>query len=139
LTNHTILVGYGRVGSLVGEALRAANAPFLVIEDADKALARLRADNIEVIAGNAAKGDVLLAANPEMARTIVLAIPDAFEAGQVIQQAKAANSAIMVIARAHSDAEVEHLSSLGADDVIMGEREIARGIVDHLREDGVLP
>ena len=138
LTNHTILVGYGRVGSLVGDALRAANAPFLVIEDADKALARLRTDNIEAIAGNAAKGEVLLAANPEMARTIVLAIPDAFEAGQVIQQAKAANSAIMVIARAHSDAEVEHLSSLGADDVIMGEREIARGIVDHLREDGVL-
>lgn len=138
LTNHTILVGYGRVGSLVGDALRAANAPFLVIEDADKALARLRTDNIEAIAGNAAKGEVLLAANPEMARTIVLAIPDAFEAGQVIQQAKAANSAIVVIARAHSDAEVEHLSSLGADDVIMGEREIARGIVDNLREDGVL-
>ncbi|TIV45775.1 MAG: hypothetical protein E5V86_33840, partial [Mesorhizobium sp.] len=38
--------------------------------------------------------------------------------------------AINIIARAHSDAEVEHLKGLGADTVIMGEREIARGIVE---------
>jgi CPA2 family monovalent cation:H+ antiporter-2 len=30
-----------------------------------------------------------------------------------------------IIARAHSDAEVEHLERLGAQHVIMGEREIA--------------
>lgn len=43
---------------------------------------------------------------------------------------RAANPAINVIARAHSDAEVEHLKGLGADIVIMGEREIARAIVE---------
>ena len=40
--------------------------------------------------------------------------------------------AIKVIARAHSDAEVDHLKSLGADAVIMGEREIARGIIERI-------
>ena len=45
-------------------------------------------------------------------------------------RARAANPVIDVIARAHSDAEVEHLKGLGADTVIMGEREIARGIVE---------
>ena len=39
---------------------------------------------------------------------------------------------IDIIARAHSDAEVEHLTGLGANTVIMGEREIARGIVEEV-------
>lgn len=139
LSGHTILIGYGRVGSLVGEALGQAGVPYLVVEDADKTVARLRAEGVEVIAGNAAGADVFAAANPGGSKTVVLAIPDAFEAGQMVQRAKLANPAAVVIARAHSDAEVEHLSGLGADVVIMGEREIARGIVDRLREDGVIP
>ena len=47
-------------------------------------------------------------------------------------RARAANPEIDIIARAHSDAEVEHLSGLGANTVIMGEREIARGIVEEV-------
>ncbi|RAZ92147.1 sodium:proton antiporter [Mesorhizobium hawassense] len=130
LSGHSILIGYGRVGSLVGAALKDATLPFLVIEDADKTLAKLKSDGVETVAGNAANAEVFAAANPEGARRLILAIPNAFEAGQVVLRARAANPAINVIARAHSDAEVEHLKGLGADTVIMGEREIARGIVE---------
>jgi CPA2 family monovalent cation:H+ antiporter-2 len=130
LAGHSILIGYGRVGSLVGAALKEAALPFLVIEDADKTLAKLRDDGVETVAGNAANADVFAAANPEGAKRLILAIPNAFEAGQVVLRARAANPEINVIARAHSDAEVEHLKGLGADAVIMGEREIARGIVE---------
>ncbi|TIW60998.1 MAG: sodium:proton antiporter, partial [Mesorhizobium sp.] len=132
LANHTILIGYGRVGSLVGAALKQAALPFLAIEDADKTLARLKADGIEAVAGNAANAEVFAAANPEGAKRLILAIPNAFEAGQIVLRARAANPAISVVARAHSDAEVEHLKGLGADTVIMGEREIARGIVEEV-------
>ncbi len=132
LTGHTILIGYGRVGSLVGESLRQAGLPFLVVEDGDKTIARLHADGIEVVEGNAANVEVFTAANPVAAKRLVLAIPNAFEAGQIILRARAANAGIAVIARAHSDAEVEHLKGLGADTVIMGEREIARGIVEYI-------
>ncbi|MGD9915568.1 MAG: YbaL family putative K(+) efflux transporter [Rhizobiaceae bacterium] len=134
LTGHTILIGYGRVGSLIGKSLQQAGLPFLVIEDADKTVAALHADNIEVVVGNAASSEVFAAANPAGARRLILAIPNAFEAGLTIQRAKAANTDIVVIARAHFDAEVEHLKSLGADTVIMGEREIARGISDMVLE-----
>ncbi|MET3595473.1 MULTISPECIES: cation:proton antiporter [Mesorhizobium] len=130
LTYHSILVGYGRVGSLVGAAMKEADLPFLVIEDADKTLAKLKSDGIETVAGNAASAEIFSAANPEGAKRLILAIPNAFEAGQIVLRARAANPAINVIARAHSDAEVEHLRGLGADTVIMGEREIARGIVE---------
>ncbi|MGE5515649.1 MAG: YbaL family putative K(+) efflux transporter [Bacteroidota bacterium] len=128
LADHAVLVGFGRVGSLVGEDLRKAGVPFLVIEDGDKVVAGLRKNGIEVIAGNAAKGEVLRAANLPAARQLVVAIPNAFEAGQVVEQARAINPALSIIARAHFDAEVEHLNGKGADEVIMGEREIARGI-----------
>jgi CPA2 family monovalent cation:H+ antiporter-2 len=139
LTGHTILVGYGRVGSLVGQSLKKAGLPFLVIEDADKTLARLQADGIETVTGNAAKGEVFASANAAGAKRLILAIPNAFEAGQIILRARAANPAIAIIARAHSDAEVEHLTGLGADTVIMGEREIARGIVEQVLEGDVKP
>ena len=132
LSGHTVLVGYGRVGSLVGERLKEAGLPFLVIEDAEKAVFALREANIETIAGNAAKSDILRSANLAAAQRVIIAIPNAFEAGQIVQQAKAANPDVDVIARAHSDAEVDYLANLGADAVIMGEREIARGILERV-------
>ncbi|OCK62356.1 YbaL family putative K(+) efflux transporter [Bradyrhizobium sp. LMTR 3] len=132
LTDHTILVGHGRVGSIVADALKKSGQPFLVIEDADDVVAKLRESNFETIVGNAARSDVLKSANLAGARYLLIAIPEAFEAGQIVQQARAANPGIQIIARAHSDAEVEHLRSLGADLIIMGEREIALGIIHNL-------
>jgi CPA2 family monovalent cation:H+ antiporter-2 len=61
---------------------------------------------------------------------LFVAIPGAFEAGQIVQQARRANPALRIVARAHFDAEVEHLTEHGADVVIMGEREIARAMLD---------
>ncbi|HET6609892.1 MAG TPA: YbaL family putative K(+) efflux transporter [Rhodopila sp.] len=129
MTDHTILIGYGRVGRLVGQWLKASGDTFLVIEDADVVVATLRQEGIEAIAGNAAGPDILAAANPGVARRLIVAIPNAFESGEIVQQARAANPTLQIIARAHADGEVEHLRELGADAVIMGEREIAHGIV----------
>ncbi|MCP1913492.1 MULTISPECIES: YbaL family putative K(+) efflux transporter [Bradyrhizobium] len=132
LQDHTILVGYGRVGSIVGDALHQRSAPFLAVEASDDMVAKLKERGIEALMGNAARASVLRATNPAGARSLVIAIPEAFEAGQIVEQARAANADIQIIARAHSDAEVDHLKALGADIVIMGEREIARGMIEEL-------
>jgi len=76
---------------------------------------------------------VLMAANLKDARLLIVAIPNGFEAGQIVEQARAANPGIDIVARAHFDAEVEYLSKLGANVVIMGEREIARSMSDYAR------
>jgi CPA2 family monovalent cation:H+ antiporter-2 len=134
LTDHTIVIGYGRVGALVGDALKQRKLPFLVTEVGETALAKLKQGGIETVAGNAAQPQILSATNPSRARHLVVAIPEAFEAGQIVQQARAANPDIRIIARAHADAEVDHLKGLGADVVIMGEREIARGMIEELEK-----
>jgi CPA2 family monovalent cation:H+ antiporter-2 len=124
LTAHTVVVGYGRVGGTIGEALKGQ--PFLVIEDRNEPAARARRDGAEVIIGNAADPAVLKAANLPGARTLLITIPQAFEAGQILEQARAQNPLLKILARAHSDAEVEYLTKLGASRTVMGEREIAR-------------
>jgi CPA2 family monovalent cation:H+ antiporter-2 len=132
LTGHIVLVGYGRVGSLVGQFLQGRAQPFLVIEAADRVVAILREAGVEAILGNAANAQVLNGANLAGASRLVVAIPEAFEAGQVVQQARLANPGLEIVARAHSDPEVEHLTRLGADVVIMGEREIARSMIEEI-------
>ncbi len=52
-----------------------------------------------------------------------------------MQQARDINPALNIIARAHSDAEIEHLKKHGATLVIMGEHEIAKAMVSHLLEE----
>ncbi|HKF60087.1 MAG TPA: YbaL family putative K(+) efflux transporter [Dongiaceae bacterium] len=138
LTNHTVLIGYGRVGRLVGEALGAAQRPYIVVEDRQDLVEQLRDRGLEAILGNGAAPDVLRATNIARAASLVVAIPNGFEAGQIAEQARVANPTIEIIARAHSDAEVEHLHRYGVDLTIMGEREIARGMIDRLlpAEDG---
>jgi CPA2 family monovalent cation:H+ antiporter-2 len=134
LRDHTILVGYGRVGNIIGNDLKQKQLPFLVLEVSEGAVTKLKESGIEALAGNAAQPEILKAAGLAASRNVVVAIPEAFEAGQIVQQARAASADVRIIARAHSDAEVEHLKGMGADMVIMGEREIARGMIEELEK-----
>lgn len=129
LKDHVVLVGYGRVGRGIGEQLRARGQAFVVIESQLEFVEALRAEGVPVLYGNAAQDAVMEAAAIAHARWLLVAIPEAFEAGQIIEHARAANPSLQVAARAHSEAEVEHLEKHGAQQVIMGEREIARGML----------
>jgi CPA2 family monovalent cation:H+ antiporter-2 len=134
---HDVLIGYGRVGSLVGAALRRSGAELVVIETNEDGLEKARRDGAEVFVGNAADPEILAAANLGAARRLFVTIPEAFEAGQVVQQAREINPLLEILARAHSDAAVEHLERLGADLVVLGEREIAERMLE--RADAAKP
>ncbi len=134
LSNHDVLIGYGRVGSLIGAALARDGSPVVVIETSDSGLAQARRDGAEVFDGNAASPDILAAANLKGARRLFVTVPEAFEAGQVVEQARAANPSLEILARAHSDATVDYLKGLGATLVISGEREIAERMLERMRD-----
>jgi monovalent cation:H+ antiporter-2, CPA2 family len=131
LSDHAVVIGYGRVGRVIGEELARRNLPMLVIEEQPAITAELRGKGIEVVSANGALSRVLEAANLKGARWLFVAIPDAFEAGQIVNQAREQNAQLPIIARAHSDAEVDHLLAHGATHTIMGEREIALGMLEY--------
>ncbi|WP_306225333.1 YbaL family putative K(+) efflux transporter [Bosea beijingensis] len=142
LTDHIVVVGYGRVGSLLGAGLLSQGAKLLVIEDNPDAVATAKRDGAELLVGNAADPEVLSAAAVGRAVRLFVAIPGSFEAGQVCEQARAENPALPIVARAHSDAEVAHLTKCGATLTIMGEAEIARAMLSlcqNLKDAGAPP
>jgi CPA2 family monovalent cation:H+ antiporter-2 len=129
LHDHAVLIGYGRVGTVVADGLKRQGTPFVLIEDAEKRVAAAHAAGIEVVVGNAASGKALALANVAQAHTLLVAIPNAFEAGQAVEQARKGNERLHIVARAHSDEEDSYLRELGANEVIMGEREIGLGML----------
>ncbi len=133
-TDHIVLVGYGRVGKLVAAGFRERKRGFVVIEDEPDEARAATAAGLTVVRGNAAQEAVLRAAGVESARLLLIAIPEGFEAGAIAERARQLQPNIRTIARAHSDEEVDHLSRHGADQVIMGEREIARVMLASIAE-----
>jgi len=124
--DHVILIGYGRVGRLVARGLRDAGLGFVIVEEQADIAHQASAEGMTVVRGNAAEQRVLSEAGIERAGTILIAIPEGYEAGAIAERAGKLNPAIALVARAHSDDEAAHLSRLGVTHVIMGEREIAR-------------
>jgi monovalent cation:H+ antiporter-2, CPA2 family len=128
-TGHAVLVGYGRVGRIVSAGLLEHGAPLLVIEEIRPTAQQARDAGLETIHGNATDPTVIEAANIGGALCLLVAVPDAFDGGQIVAQARALNPGLRIIARSHSEEETEHLKKHGADLVIMGEREIAQAML----------
>ena len=137
LGDHTVLVGYGQVGRVVADGLKAQGAPLLVIEDSDHDVRAAREAGLEVLFGNAASSHVLKLANLAQARSLMVAISNGFEAGSVCETGRKLNPSIRIIARAYSKEEDTYLRSLGANIVIRGEREIGMGMLAYARGERV--
>jgi CPA2 family monovalent cation:H+ antiporter-2 len=88
-----------------------------VIDESDEEIKRLNARNIEGVSGSAAT--LLYAANPAKAASMIVAIPSNFEAGEAIEQARAANPTMPIIGRAQNEPEAEYLAKYGATDVVI--------------------
>ncbi|WP_049605776.1 YbaL family putative K(+) efflux transporter, partial [Yersinia massiliensis] len=132
LCNHALLVGYGRVGSLLGAKLHAEGIPLVVIENSRPRVEALREQGINAVLGNAASSDIMSLARLDCARWLLLTIPNGYEAGEIVASARIKRPDLEIIARAHYDDEVVYISDRGANQVIMGEREIANSMLNLL-------
>lgn len=122
--HHIVLIGYGRVGKLVARTLRDSDASFAIVESrAD--VVNAAEPSLRMVEGDATSASILEQAGLREAARLVIAIPAGFEAGSIAHRARELNPSIEIMARAHSDEEVEYLHKFGAKHVIMGEREIA--------------
>ena len=138
LRDHAIVVGYGRVGGAIGEVLKAQNLPFAVIERDHLMLANAQAMGVPTLVGDAAAPGVLEAAGIEHARLVVIATPDSFQARRIVELALQHRPGIDIVVRTHSASELKTLEGMNVGRVVMGERELAHGMLEYaLRSLGV--
>jgi CPA2 family monovalent cation:H+ antiporter-2 len=129
---HSILIGYGRVGRLLAEGAKDSGRALVIVEDQPDIARAAAKDGFTVVMGNAAEAYVLREAGIEDADTLIIAIPEGFEGGAIADRARDLNPELTIFARAHSDEEVAHLTRRGVNHVVMGEREIAHRLIDLL-------
>ncbi len=84
---------------------------------------------VSAVLGNAANEEIMELAHLDCARWLLLTIPNGYEAGEIVASAREKCPNIEIIARAHYDDEVDYIIDRGANQVVMGEREIARAML----------
>ena len=124
LRDHVVMIGYGRVGAVVGEALESNRIRYCVVEIDRNVVEDLRKRGIHAVFGDAARPGILAHANIRLASIMVVATPDSSQAQEIINYAKKVNPGIVICARTHSDDDEMVYDDLGVQHVVMGEREL---------------
>ncbi|MBI3955751.1 cation:proton antiporter [Candidatus Gottesmanbacteria bacterium] len=132
MEKHIVICGYGRVGKYVGRALEMAGLPFLVVDYNHQTVKALRERGIHVVYGDPADRDVLDYAQVDLARAVVIAIPDRHTQELVIGHAQTLNRRVTIICRSHHEEDQARLKSLGVTTIIQPEFEAAVTIVERL-------
>ena len=125
LQRHAVVAGHGRVGSLVTNALKRRNMEVLVVEQDRRVVEDLRAAGTAAVYGDAGHELVLERAHLERAILLVVALRDPQTSRRVIQVARRANERIGIVARAHTRDAADFLRQAGANEVVLGEEELA--------------
>jgi CPA2 family monovalent cation:H+ antiporter-2 len=134
LTGQVVLVGYGRVGRRIGEALTANGISFVVAEVNREIVENLRARDIPAVSGDAADPAVLIQAHIQRARVLVIATPDTLNVRRMIEIARTVNPRIETVVRTHSEEEAALLEKENAGKVFLGEHELAIAMTRHVLE-----
>jgi K+:H+ antiporter len=132
LAGQVVLVGYGRVGRRIGEALITQGIPFVVAEENREIVEKLRASDIPAVSGDASDPAVLIQAHIHRARLLVIAIPDMLNVRRMIETARTVNPRVEIIVRTHSEEEAALLEKENAGRVFFGEHELARSMIQHV-------
>ena len=134
LTGHVVIIGYGRVGRRIGEALIAHGISIVVAEQNREIVERLRSSGIAAVSGDASDPAVLLQAHVHRASILVIATPDTLNVRKMIEVARTVNPRIQTVVRTHSEEEAVLLEKEQAGKVFLGEHELAIGMIQHVLE-----
>ncbi len=132
LSGQVVLVGYGRVGRMIADALTERGVHFVVAEQNRELVDQLRKRDIAAVAGNAAEPAVLIQAHIARAALLVIAVSDTFHARAMIATARALNPSIGTLVRSHNEEEAGLLRQEGVDRVFVGRQELAGNMSAHI-------
>jgi monovalent cation:H+ antiporter-2, CPA2 family len=132
ITGHVVVAGYGRVGQVIVNILQSEGYPVLVIENSEASVQRLRMHQIPYIFGDADSELVLEKAHLETAKALAIALPDPASTRLLLKIALTIAPHLDVIARSHSNKEIDLLTQMGAKEVVQPEFEAALELGNHL-------
>jgi voltage-gated potassium channel len=118
LSNHIVVLGYGRMGHAVVEVLRARGIAYSVVDLDPDRCRDLEEEHQPAVRGDATQEEVLRAAATERAKTLITCLADDAHNVYAILLARQLNPDITVIARAVEDGAEERLRLAGADRVL---------------------
>jgi len=131
LTGHVLLVGYGRVGRRIADALSQHGLPYVVAEQNRELVERLRARNAPAVSGDASEAAVLIQAHVARARLLIIATPNTARVRKIVEIARTLNPKIEILLRTHTDEEASLFREENLGMVFMGEHELARAMTRH--------
>jgi CPA2 family monovalent cation:H+ antiporter-2 len=132
LEGQLVLVGYGRVGKRIGQALVERSIPYVIVEQSRERVEALREEGFAAVSGDPGDPGVLIQAHIAKASMLVIATPDTVHVRQMVETARLLNPSIEVIVRTHSEDESELLAADGFGKIFFGEEELAKGMVRHI-------
>ncbi len=119
LDGHVIVVGFGRIGQMLAQELKAGKFAFVVLESDEKRATEARDMGYLCLSGDATDEAQLLAAGLLRARTLATVLPDDAANVFITLSAKALNPAVEIIARGEAPATERKLLQAGAHRVVL--------------------
>ena len=116
--SRAILVGYGRVGQLIGAMLEVHSIPYLAVDSDANVVAAARRDGKPAYFGDASRAEFLRNCGIERARAVVVTTDASESAEAVVRLARALRPDITLVARARDAEHARALYRLGVTDAV---------------------
>ena len=114
LRDHFIICGYGRIGTQIVAEFEEHKVPYVVIDQTEEALERIRAERHLHIEGDASKEEILKQAGIDRARGLVSAVDSDERAVYIVLAARALKPNLYIVARAGRPESIRRLELAGA-------------------------
>jgi CPA2 family monovalent cation:H+ antiporter-2 len=132
LEGQVVLVGYGRVGRRIANALNEKGIPYIVAEQNREQVEDLRQQGVAAVSGNAAEPSVLIQAHIANAAMLVIAVSDPINVRQMADTARTLNPSIEIVLRTNNEDESKLLRKDNVGVVFFGKEELANGMINHV-------
>lgn len=132
LAGQVVLVGYGRIGRRIAQALSERGIPYVIAEQNRELVEALRKQGVAAVSGNAADPAVLIQAHIANAAMLVIATQHPIDVRQMADTARQLNPEIEIVVRTHNEDESQLLRQDGIGMVFLGVEELARGMIQHI-------
>ncbi|MBN1464709.1 potassium channel protein [candidate division KSB1 bacterium] len=133
LENHTIVCGYGKIGTEVCDQLAVLHHPFVVIEKDVARIDEAVGKDYLAAAGDASDDELLLRVGVRKAKSLVSAISDDSANVYLVLTARTLNEKLYIIARGTDEMSRKKLKRVGANRVVspyeIGARRMAAYVV----------